>query len=172
LEENEEAGMADPWAEAAERLGLSHRRGGMMKEARLEGTIDGVPVRVATRSDATPDADQGPTTEYVVGFEDAGLGLSAKRLGKVGRLLGRRRIETGDEAFDAEVAAGGGDPERIRGHLTAPRRAAILELLERYPGAKITDDRIRFVSPLGIDTGHRLDTTVQDLVGYARTLWM
>ena len=161
----------DPWAEAAERLGLSHRRGGMMKEARLEGTIDGVPIRVVTRSDATPDADQGPTTEYSVGFEDAGLGLSAKRLGRMGRLLGRRRIETGDKTFDAAVAAGGGDPGRIRAHLTAPRRAAILELFERYPGAKITDDRIRFVSLLGIDAGDRLEGTVRDLVRYARTLW-
>jgi hypothetical protein len=164
--------MAHPWAEPAGRLGLAHRRGGLTKEARLEGIVEGVPVEVATRSDLSPDADQGPSTEYRVGSGDAGLGMSAKRRGMVGRLFGGGRIKSGDEAFDAAVSVTGGDPERIRAHLTPPRRAAVLELLERYPGAKIADDRVRFVSPLGIDGGDRLEGTIRDLVRYARILWM
>ncbi|MBT8201972.1 MAG: hypothetical protein KJO87_01565, partial [Acidimicrobiia bacterium] len=160
------------WAAAARELGIVMKPTtgvfGVFGRMSMTGTVDELQLTIDTHQ-----SNDNTFTRYRVGYPGLGLGFSAKRqhaLTRIGKFFGMEDIEVGDPVFDEALIIKGEYPEQVAMFLTPARRVAITELIELFPGAAITDDRIGF-SKRGLETdARRLVSTMQRLVAVARTL--
>ncbi len=163
--------MARPrdWGEAASRLGFAYQPGGVLRQYRLSGTLLGLAAEVVNS-----DQEYGDSTDYTVCFPALGLGLSLRPAPPLRRLSRRLRggtsgEVTGNPEFDRAVIAESADPTRLALFLDAGRQAAVLRLLAEYPGARISDDRIRW-SSYRLDRAEQVEARVRALAEAALRL--
>ncbi|VAW04942.1 hypothetical protein MNBD_ACTINO01-1729, partial [hydrothermal vent metagenome] len=112
------------WAADAERLGLRYSRGGLISGPKISGTLENMPVEVAT------------IPEQVNGYTLTKTTVLYRALGVDFHLDG---ATTDSGAFEDRFTIVTDAPEGLRAVLTPTRKAALLELLDSHPGLEVTD---------------------------------
>ncbi len=102
------------------------------------------------------------------------LGLHVRPRGLSERVFRRGRgegVELGDEAFDRKLEMHGDDPARVRALMGDPEvKAALTDLLERWPDVIVTDYAIRVHLNRPESTERRLQNLVDGMLRVASAL--
>lgn len=157
-------------ARTARALGLAYHRGSTRSKGRIEGLRKGCRVQVFDLW-ALGLGGVDTRTHFEVAYPRAlGLGLSLRREHPEDERREGIDLQIGVPGFDASHRIYGRDASRIAAFLSARRRERIQRLLERYPDARIEDDRLSLELSSSADAEHRMRRTIEDLVGLARDL--
>ncbi|MBN1442451.1 MAG: hypothetical protein JXA90_07060, partial [Planctomycetes bacterium] len=101
-----------------------------------------------------------------------GLRLSRERpLGEAPKRPGSETVETGDAAFDGDVAVHSTDPEAVREYLSPERRDRIHRLLKSYPGLVVGDAGISWTAPGLLSEPQEMVTVVRRMTHVAVEMW-
>ncbi len=143
------------WAADAEQLGLRYSRGGLISGPKIDGTLENMPVEVAT----IPERVNGYTlTKTTVLYRSLGVGFH----------LDGTTTDSG--AFEDRFTIVTDATEELRAVLTPARKAALLELLDSHPGLEVTDTALSVTTTGSEARPGTIATTVRDLVATARLL--
>ncbi len=160
------------WATAAEELGLRPAPGSAFHAPRLEGMIDGLPVRldVFRRDHHTGSI---AFTRYRVWYPPLKLGLHLTRESSVTRVLNRLGapdIDTGHADFDDAFIVKANSTEAARTFLTPLRRNSLLRLMSLHRDVVVEDNGIT-LSVVGVERDpQRLVTFMRRTAATARHL--
>jgi len=160
------------WATAAEELGLRPAPGSAFHAPRLEGMIDGLPVRldVFRRDHHTGSI---AFTRYRVWYPPLKLGLHLTRESSVTRVLNRLGapdIDTGHADFDDAFIVKANSTEAARTFLTPLRRNSLLRLMSLHRDVVVEDNGIT-LTVVGVERDpERLVTFMRRTAATARQL--
>lgn len=160
------------WKRAADEHGLDFMPGPWWTAPTIFGTVDGIDVWIYR---GPRGSDERGTIHYRIGYKpathesfelthDTGLDPDLNDFGST---------HIGDREFDSVVRTKASNPEEIAAYLTAPRRAAVLELLnsDGFHGHVVTRSSIRSVKGFGIDDDRiTLSSNIAMLLAAARAL--
>jgi hypothetical protein len=82
---------------------------------------------------------------------------------KVGELLGKHDIHTGDEAFDAAFDVHGDEPDRVKALLTPAVRASLLGWKKANADFRLTDDGVQLFVLAGVYSTKAADEIIPDI---------
>ncbi len=160
------------WASAAEDLGLRPAPGSAFHEPRIEGMIDGLPVRL----DVVRRDHSGTSiafTRYRVWYPPLKLGLRLTRESSVSRVLhrlGAPDIDTGHTDFDDTFTIHANSAEAARAFLTPVRRNSLLRLMSLHRDVVVEDNGIT-LTVVGVERDpERLVTFMRRTAATARQL--
>jgi len=160
------------WTIAADELGLRPAAGSAFHEPRLEGMIDGLPVRIDVfRRDHS--ADSIAFTRYRVWYSPLKLGLRLTRESSVTRVLNRLGapdVDTGHADFDDAFTVRANSTEAARAFLTPTRRNSLLRLMSLHRDVEVEDNGIT-LTVVGVERDpERIITFMRRTVATARHL--
>lgn len=138
------------WSEAASQLGLDFTPPSSFGKFEMTGTVAGFDVRVHTYTQSSGQSSS-TFTKYAVQFPSSlALGLKlhkeGKILGKIAKFFGAQDHLMGDSSFDDNFMIKGEDAEQISEFLTPERKQELLELQQKLPAIRITDNDISWTT--------------------------
>lgn len=160
-------GSDDPFQAAATALGLKLTRSVPELLPRLEGMINGLPVRI--------DIAEGrqPGVRYRVFYPPLGLSLRLERETTITRTLGelgQEDTQIGATAFDQSFKVNTSRPDALREVMDPELRRTLVKLIDDYPTALIEDGGIHFVSDTSEPPAEIIIQTMVDLAAAAQQL--
>lgn len=155
---------------AAKKLRLRYVEEPPFGIGRIGGRYKGCEVRVESRFVGPSKRPYSRLFYSVYLPRPLGLGLSLTTEDAFSRLFGGRDIQVDDASFDDAYRLEASEAERLRAFLTPERRLRIHRLLQRHPGTRLEDERIRFEEPLSHATDERIVRRVKDFVRFANDL--
>lgn len=129
----------DPFKTAAASLNLKLTRSVPDLLPQLQGTINGLPIRI--------DISQSrePVVRYRVFYPDLGMALKLQRETTITRTLGQlgeNDTQVGARAFDDSFRVNTSRPDALREMMTPELRRTLEQLIERYPKIVIEDGQM------------------------------
>ena len=160
-------GTDDPFQAAATALGLKLTRSVPELLPRLEGMIDGLPVRI--------DIAEGrhPGVRYRVFYPPLGMSLRLERETTITRTLGelgQQDTQIGATAFDQSFKVNTSRPDALRKVMDPELRRTLVKLIGDYPTAIIEDGGISFVSDTSEPPAETIIQTATDIAAAAHQL--
>jgi hypothetical protein len=156
----------------AQRLGLQLEAGSLFSNPKLNGSLNGIPLRVDSFS--RRHGNQSTTyTRYQVRYPSAGFDFTLRREGgltKIGHFFGIRDVEVGDPAFDDAFKIQTDDPNRLRLLLTPSVRSGLFRLMASFPPVVVSEDHIGMELPRLEKNPEKLESVIRRLVGTAQLL--
>ncbi len=133
------------WFKAAETLGFAHTPGTMTTPPSMQGSVKTIFVEVAVVAKGSGD-NKTKFTSYRIHHPAVGPPMTLLRQHALSRLTrlfaGRKDLVIGDPEFDRRVVIDADDPTTISAYLTPTRRIAVVQLLESWAHASITERMI------------------------------
>ena len=157
----------DPFLAAATALELKLTRSVPELLPRLEGMINGLPVRVYIAEGRHPGA------RYRVFYPPLGISLRLERETSITRTLenlGRTDTQVGAMEFDQSFNVNTSRPDALREMMDPALRRTLVKLLDRYPTALIEDGGISFVSDTSEPPAETIIRTTVDIAAAAHEL--
>ena len=158
------------WGVVAERLGLQLVAKSALSRPLLTGSVSGIAVHVDTFTRRSGN-NSTTYTRYQVRYPSPGFDFKLSRTGgfaKIGRLLGIRDVEMGDQAFDGAFTIKTDDRNQLEQLLTPSVRSGLFRLLASYPSVVISDGHIGLeIARLERDPD-RLESIIRRLVSTAQ----
>jgi hypothetical protein len=157
--------------QTARQLGLDFRRRTVFRQAKVVGVLDGVTLRVTSRS-ARSGRMSKASVEALIELEGLPGGIVLERRGRLGDLhrpLSGAVVPLHIEDFDRRFLLRGPDAGAVLAAFGAEARARVLPAVGER-GARLGSGRIELVRP-GLDIGaEELAATTTDLLELARAL--
>ncbi|MDJ0924874.1 MAG: hypothetical protein QNJ77_09950 [Acidimicrobiia bacterium] len=129
-------GSNDPFQRAAVGLGLKFTRSVPELFPRLEGMINGLPVRIDT-----PE-NRAPGVRYRVFYPPLGMALRLERETTITRTLGelgQQDTQVGEKTFDNSFKVNTSRPDALREMMTPELRRTLVKLIKDHPQILIED---------------------------------
>ena len=160
------------WSEAASGLGLEFTPPKkLFGKFEMTGTVAGFDVRVHTYTQSTGESSS-TFTKYAVQFPSSlALGLKlhkeGKILGKIAKFFGAQDHSMGDSSFDNNFMIKGEDSEQVSEFLTPERKQELLELQQKLPAIRITDNDISWTTGGVAKDAEKIVEVVSDITRVA-----
>ncbi len=160
-------GTDDRFQAAASALGLKLTRSVPELLPRLEGMINGLPVRI--------DIAEGrhPGVRYRVFYPPLGMSLRLERETTITRTLGelgQKDTQIGATAFDQSFKVNTSRPDALRKMMDPELRRTLVRLIGDYPTTIIEDGGISFVSDTSEPPAEAIIKTTNDMAAAALQL--
>ncbi len=158
-------GRSDPFKSAADGLGLNLTRSVPELNPRMEGMINGLPIRV--------DRETGEGVRYRVFYPPLGVALRLTRETTITRTLGQLGegdIEVGGRVFDDSFRVNTSRPDALRDMITPEVRRALVRLIEAHPKLVVEDGGMTLASDIAEPTSEELTNTIITMAAAAHQL--
>jgi hypothetical protein len=157
----------DPFQSTARNLELKLTRSVPDLLPRLEGMINGLPVRV----EVPEQRDTG--VNYTVFYPPLGMALKLERETTITRTLGQlgeNDTQVGARAFDDSFRVNTSRPDALRDMMNPGLRRALVQLIERHPKIVVADGAITLVTETLEPTAEELTATIVEMATVAHQL--